>query len=374
MERILIMTMGFGTGHNVAAKALAQSYGVQADVATLTIDLLELTPKTFHPLLQVGYSQMLSRFPAFYYYLYNRTFHNRFVRYISSEFIEKIGWMIRKKLKRILADFQPTQIVSTHPFGFLMLPSRWRYVPTAGVVTDYEVHGMWLAQAPDLLCIPHQLLSEKERRRLAWQTGSRIIETGIPSEAGFHQKMPSKEARLEVGLPVDHPFVLVMCGGLGCGPLPHLVEELARLDSPTEVWVLTGKNDKLYEDLSTRYEGTRVRIFQYRRDVSRLMDAADLLITKPGGLTVTEAMAKGLPMLLFEAFPGQETTNLNYLLREKVAIAVNEETIWQQTATLLANHEQRMRMSEGLMKLSKPEAASRVVAETLRLRTLDSAL
>ncbi|SFS46164.1 MGDG synthase family glycosyltransferase [Marininema halotolerans] len=372
MERVFIITMGFGTGHNATADALAQRYG-QANVATKTVDLLELT-SSFHPLLQSGYNQLLSRFPALYYYLYNRTFHNRFVRYVSSELIEKMGWTIRKKLNRMLEEFKPTHIVSTHPFGFLILPSRWRHLPTVGVVTDYEVHGMWLAEAPDLLCIPHRLLSEKERKRLAWKTGSRIIETGIPSDALFYQPTSRTQARMEIGCPSDLPLILMMGGGMGSGPLPLLVEELAHVTPTIEVWVLTGKNEKLYEELTQKYEGTSIRIFQYRKDISRLMDAADLLITKPGGLTVTEAMAKGLPMLLFEAFPGQEATNLNYLLREQAALAINTESIRKTTMKLLSNSYERKRMSEALINLSAPDATRHVVDETLRLKSLDSAL
>ena len=125
MERILILTMGFGTGHNETAKVLCSAYRRLPGVYAEMIDLLELIPKTFHPILQNGYNGMLNRFPIFYHYLYDWTHHNKMFRYVSSELIEKMGWSIRKKMAQLFEQVQPTRIVSTHPFALLLCPTQW---------------------------------------------------------------------------------------------------------------------------------------------------------------------------------------------------------------------------------------------------------
>ncbi|MFC4077102.1 MGDG synthase family glycosyltransferase [Salinithrix halophila] len=378
MERVLILTMGFGTGHNAAAHALVSRCRNMPDTEALAVDLLELVPGTFHPFLQSGYIRMMMRFPSLYTFLYDRTSHSRFIRYVSSEFIEKTGWMIRKKLNHLLERFHPTRIISTHPFGFLMLPACWRGLPTTGVVTDYEVHAMWFAQAPDLLCIPRRLVNEREQKRLMWQTGCRILEAGIPSASAFHKRNSQIRARIQAGVSKDEPMVLVMGGGLGYGPLPRLVDELSRLKPPARIWVLTGKNEKLYRELTARFDGENgIHILRYRDDMPLLMDAADLLVTKPGGLTVTEAMNKGLPMLLFDALPGQEEANRDYLIRNGGALTVRPETVCKEAAALLAHPEERRTMARRLEELASPEAADRIVHESLRIRreaVLDSVL
>ncbi|OYD09142.1 MGDG synthase family glycosyltransferase [Paludifilum halophilum] len=374
MERVLILTIGFGTGHNAAARVLSVHLEQKFGLEVRTVDLLELVPGKFHPFLKSGYGQMLNRFPSFYSYLYDRTSHSRFVRYVSSEFVEKTGWMIRKKLVRILDRFAPTRIVTTHPFGLLMLPSQWRNLPTVGVVTDYEMHPFWLAEVPNCLCIPNRLFDKRRLKRISWQTGTRLAETGIPCDPAFSTRIPRQEARRRAGLDPDRPMILVMGGGLGFGPLPEIVDSLVGLDLPAQILVLTGKNTELYSELKAKDYGTGVHVFRYRRDVPVLMDAADLLVTKPGGLSVTEAILKQLPMLLFEALPGQEYANQQYLLHHGGAVLTRPDRIWFQASRLLANPDERRNMERHLEGLAFPDAPDRIAREVLEAERLDTAL
>lgn len=373
MERVIILTMGFGSGHNAAAKALQEEYtdqGVPAEV----IDLLELVPSKVHPLLQSGYNRMLHRFPYVYSYLYDGTHHSTWLRTVSSGVIEKTGWMIRHKVNRLFQLFSPTRLVSTHPFGLLLLPSRWRTLPTVGVLTDYELHPLWLAEAPDLLCVPPHLFGPEQQRWLRWKWGVELMETGIPCRRDFQHSIPSQAAKEQLGVDSDRPFVLLMGGGLGCGPLPKLAKSLSALSNEFQLWVLVGSNRKWLQQLSPLSGKGDTRIFATRDDIPLLMDAADILVTKPGGLTVTEAMIKRLPMVLFEALPGQEQANRDYLLRHRGACRATPDTLLDEVVRLIQNPQVRQRMSRQLGTLASPHAASRIVERSLYQKRLNSAL
>lgn len=373
MERIIILTVGLGSGHNAAAKALQEEYRARGMLAEV-IDLLELVPGTVHPLLQSGFNRMMNRFPFVYSYLYDRTNHSAWLRTFSSEIIEKSGWMIRHKVKRELQRFAPTRVVTTHPFGLLLLPARWRSLPTVGVVTDYELHPLWLVEAPDLLCVPPRLLTSEQRKRLTWQWGVQLLEAGIPCSHRFRETVSSYEAKKRLGADPERPLVLLMGGGLGCGPLAQLAQTLADYTGEFQLWVLVGSNRKLLKQLSGLAANQDVRIFGTRDDMPLLMDAAEILVTKPGGLTVTEAMVKRLPLILFEALPAQERANLTHVLRHDAAIAATPDTLADEVIRLIRQPSLRESMADKLEMLASPDSATAVVNRSLYPHTWNSAL
>ncbi|SFX72509.1 processive 1,2-diacylglycerol beta-glucosyltransferase [Thermoactinomyces sp. DSM 45891] len=326
MERVLLLTMGFGTGHNAAAKALEAEFSKVPGVEAETVDLLQLIPKSLHPLVQSGYHGMLAKVPFFYHYLYDWTYQSKVIRQLSSEIIEKLGRTIRKKVLSLLNEFNPTRIVTTHPFSLLLLPPIWRDIPTVGVVTDYELHPMWVVQVPDVLCVPKKLLDEQQMEQLTWKSGCKVIETGIPIQPRYYQTIPREQAREELALPATKPVVLVMGGGMGLGPMEQMVMEMSSI-SDIQFVVFTGRNEALLERLSKRLFASPVRLLGYCDQVDLYMSAADLLVTKPGGITITEAIAKRLPMFLFQAFPGQEEANQAYLVKHRVAVITRLATV-----------------------------------------------
>lgn len=365
MERILLLSMGFGTGHNETAKVLQSAYQQLTGVHTELVDLLELIPKTFHPLMQNGYYGLLNRFPLFYDFLYGWTHQSKVMRYVSSELIEKMGWTIRKKINQLCYQIRPTKIVTTHPFSLILLPPRWQHLPSIGVVTDYELHPMWLMRIPDVLCLPKKLLSPTQLERLSWRTGSKILETGLPVNSAFYEELPQEQARMRLGLPLDRPVVLVMGGGAGLGPLEDLVAQLTPLTHIHFV-VLTGKNEELYHLLNEQYTEEHVQIESYRRDIPLWMSAADLLVTKPGGVTISEAIAKQVPMFLFEAFPGQEEANQEYLIKRGLAVATNPNHIQIQMNHFFSVETHRKKMRKRFDSLRTPSATDDIVRETLK--------
>lgn len=366
MERVLILSMGFGTGHNETAKVLQKRYQQMTGVQAEFIDLLELIPKTFHPLLQNGYHGLLNRFPIFYHCLYGWTHQSKVIRYVSSEFIEKMGWTIRKKMNQLFSDWKPTRIVTTHPFSLLLLPPKWQYLSTIGVVTDYELHPIWFMRIPDILCLPKKLLPSTHLDRLGWHFGSKFVETGIPVHQEFYREISKSQARRQLGLHPNRPVVLVMGGGAGLGPLEDLVAGLKSL-THIQFVILTGKNTKLFHRLKQKYQQEQIRIEPYRSDIPIWMSAADLLVTKPGGVTISEAIAKQLPMFLFEAFPGQEEANQAYLIKHGVAVATNPHTIQLQINHFFSVQTHRQKMKSRFHSLQTPLSADEIIQETFKL-------
>jgi processive 1,2-diacylglycerol beta-glucosyltransferase len=360
--------MGFGTGHNAAAKALASEFNKQPAVTAEVVDLLQLIPNSFHPLLQSGYHGMLNKFPTLYYYLYDWTHHNKVIRYVSSEVIEKMGWSIRKKLNQLICATEPTKIVTTHPFGLLMCSGKCEQIPTVGVVTDYELHPIWLARVPHVLCVPKRLPNQDQFERIQWKTGLTVVETGIPVHPSFYEYVSKQEACRRLGLSSHRPVVLIMGGGTGLGPLEQIVNELQSL-THLQFVVLAGKNRTLHERLTRQFTAPHIRIEGFRTDIPLWMSAADLLVTKPGGLTISEAISKRLPMLLFEAFPGQEEANQQYLLHHRVAMITRPSTIRLQVAKLFDSPIQVGRMKERFESLMSVDASEQIVRETLKAKT-----
>jgi processive 1,2-diacylglycerol beta-glucosyltransferase len=172
------------------------------------------------------------------------------------------------------------------------------------------------------------------------------------------------EARLQLGLDPNRPVVLIMGGGTGLGPLEQIVEELKGF-TWIQFVVLTGKNHNLYQRLKKKHDCPHILIEAFRRDVALFMSAADLLVTKPGGLTISEAIAKRLPMFLFEAFPGQEEANQQYLLHHRVAMITRPSTIRIQIEKFFSPGFNRQRIRERFTPLLSPGASRRIVRETL---------
>src|ERR1019366_766977 len=147
---------------------------------------------------------------------------------------------------------------------------------------------------------------------------SKIVVTGIPISPAFLRHTTREQARAEFDLAPGRPTILVMGGSQGLGPLQDLVDQLHR--HAFQCLITAGVNRDLFRSLQKRYgKDRRIRIFGYTKMVNQLMDASDLLITKPGGLTSSEALAKGLPMIITNPIPGQEERNARYLLKHGVA-------------------------------------------------------
>ncbi len=231
---------------------------------------------------------------------------------------------------------------------------------TFGIVTDFTVHPYWEDVTNlDYIVIPSE--------RLGWQCrkkgfkNSQILPFGIPINKKFETKIEKSKAKEALGFYHDKPLITVMSGSMGYGSVSETVKKIDRLKKCFQIAAVCGSNTKEFDKLSNMKLCHRVKIYGYTDKVSLLMDGSDCIITKPGGISVSEALSKSLPMMLNRPIPGHEERNLTFLLNCGTAMAVSdncpiEEILWQ----FLSDSELRFDMTKAAGKLGKTDASERL--------------
>ncbi|MBK6880678.1 MAG: glycosyltransferase [Elusimicrobia bacterium] len=265
------------------------------------------------------------------------------------------------RIADLLRQHRPRCIVCTQaiPVGLLSaLKARGKIrTPLVGILTDFGVHKYWISPEVDLYLTP----SEEIRRRVI-RLGvpeSRVRVTGIPVDPHFGARGDKGEERRALGLSPTRPTVLVMGGNYGLGPVEDAVHALRHLPLGLQFIVVGGTNRRLVRSLNARFGDDRhVRVLGHTRTIHRLMDASDVLISKPGGLTTSEALAKGLPMIIIEPIPGQEERNAQFLLRHGAAVRADTLDELVRSVGGLFNHRGRLeQLRENGRALARPWAA-----------------
>lgn len=274
------------------------------------------------------------------------------------------------RLARWLSDTQPETILVTHFLpaevaSALKRAGRLR-ARLVVVVTDLHPHALWIVPGADAYAVADEATRQALLARGVPET--RIHVTGIPIDARFAALPSQEEARRHFGLASDRRLILVTGGGFGVGPMRQIVERLVRdpaLETAgAQVAVVCGRNPALVQTLERLAPGCRVplRVFGFLEEMPALMAASDLLVAKPGGLTVTEALAAGLPMILYGAIPGQETFNERFLVAAEVAVAAGTPGAIQTAVLRFLQEPQRLSaFRRRIACLAHPEAAARIV-------------
>lgn len=308
-KKILIVTASIGTGHTQAARAIDEYIGLAfPDMESEYVDFLSDDVLSIDTIVKETYIKLLDFFPLAYDLLY----HVSQGRKKKGSFIQTVmAWLLRKRMLRLVREKRPDMLVFTHPFpcGAACLLKRRGLikVPVIGVITDFAIHQFWMYGQVDAYCVATQRLADElvsygmERER--------IHVTGIPVRRSFFSGPSAAEPKGQGNT------VLVMGGGLGLGSLQKALQRMDSIDAVDNFIIVAGHNAALYEDLVQMKEALRhpIEIYGYTNEIARLMERSVLLVTKPGALTCTEAMAKQMPMVFFNAIPGQEEENARYL-------------------------------------------------------------
>lgn len=317
-KRILLLSEGFGTGHTRAAEALAA--GIQKlfpGTQTCVMELGNVLNPRMAPVLMTGYRKMVSSSPRLLGRLYRRQYHKS-LQGLKGFALYRLFY---RNAREVISRWKPDAIVCTHPFPASVvsrLKQNGMDIPLFTLITDYDAHGTWINQEIDQYLVP----AHEVRQRLIARgvLPSKIEVTGIPVHPEFWTKQQQSEARTYFGFDAL-PTVLVMGGGWGISLQSNILNELAAQAGQIQLIICTGSNKRAYRRLQANalFRHPQIHIMRYTREVSGIMDASDLLITKPGGMTCTEGMAKKLPMLFIPAIPGQEDENSNYFVSKGYA-------------------------------------------------------
>lgn len=364
----MILSASYGEGHQQAALAVQRALrDRQPNLKTAVIDYFSLVGRAFNRLVQGAYLGSVRHAPWAYGFFYRATGNIR----PDSVWQRRLNHLGRDGVLRLIAELRPRVILSTYPTPSGVLSDLRREglcsAPVATVITDYVVHSQWIHPGVDLYCVGAETVATGLIGRKI--PSDRIAVTGIPVRSEFSTPLSPEEARRRFGLEPGRPTLLVMGGGFGL--LEGLEELIRRLAGPGrlgQVAVVTGRNKVLANKLSSlaAAEFPGARIFGFVEEVAALMAASDLLLTKPGGLTVAEALAMGLPLVLRRPVPGQEEGNARLLLAEGAAIQPSRVDLAGQVEELLGRADRRAEMALAARRLGRPEAAGAVAERLLR--------
>jgi processive 1,2-diacylglycerol beta-glucosyltransferase len=365
-KRVLFLYISPSSGHQHAADAVREALKLlEPTWETLGIDSFSYAYPKIGKLIAKAYLEVLRRTPALWNYVYD----NPDVETATREIREVLNLISGPKMQNLVQRHTPEVLVCTQAVPCSVFAAEKRRgelsIPLIAVVTDFAIHSYWVYKEVDLYCV-----SSEEARKDLIRYGieaARIVVTGIPISPKFLKHQRKDIVRNRLGLSVQRPTVLVMGGSQGMGPLQETIDKLLDLD--VQCLVATGLNRELFRLLrKTHGSDSRVRLFGYTRRIHMLMEAADLLITKPGGLTTSEALAKNLPMILTSPIPGQEERNARYLEKQGVAErAETPEDIAALTRTLLQTPARFQRMIDRTKQIATPYASIEIARWICRL-------
>lgn len=324
-----------GSGHRMAALAIAQAVHEQDPCIPISIvyGLRTISP-FLRKLSDKAYAFSLSCAPHLWQHIYEREKHwHRLLQWpLAAALGERLlNWVIEREA--------PTAVIATHAYCLPALAWAKRRAAKPfqlGVVlTDYQLNSFWVNREIDYYIVPHERVGEQLVRQFAIEAG-RIFPYGIPVRLPFYKERhrSKEEWREALGLNPTHFTVLLCSGEAGHTGYLSVVEQLLRLDVPLQIVVIAGRNQCQYTRLKQRFANPvsshALHLLGYVEDIWKWLGAADLLITKPGGLTCSEALAMQTPLILYRPLPGQERRNSRFLQEEGAAFAAEtpEEIAW----------------------------------------------
>ncbi|MCL6601636.1 MAG: UDP-N-acetylglucosamine--LPS N-acetylglucosamine transferase [Paenibacillus sp.] len=345
-KRVLLFSEGFGTGHTGAAYALAEGIKLlNPDVQCRVIELGKFLNPTVAPWILSAYRKTVSSQPKLVGMMYKTQYHKSLNR-LTKLALHRIFYT---HASQVIEQLKPDLIVCTHPIPAAVisrLKRRGLDVPLYTLITDYDAHGSWVnAEVNRYLVSTSRVKSILTGRGISPEL---VTVTGIPVHPKFWERTNKTQLRKELGL-ADIPTVLIMGGGWGLMFGKDIMNSLtARIDEIQLIFCM-GSNNKRVAKMRNNplLRHPNVKILGYSSEINKLMDASDLLITKPGGMTCTEGQAKGIPMLFYKAIPGQEEKNCQYFVELGLA-EVLDSTVVEKWYTMLlreyaALEEQRKR-------------------------------
>jgi len=328
-KRVLLLSEGFGSGHTQAAYALAVGLRqLDPGVQTRVIELGKFLNPVLGPLIVSAYRKTVSKQPKLVGMMY-RTNYKKSLNRFTQLALHRVFYT---QTSQVITQLKPDLIVCTHPVPNAVVGRLKRLgldVPLYTLITDYDAHGTWTNDEVTKYLVSTPIV----RDRLMAQhhvPPERIEITGIPVHPSFWTTHDRTEIQRQFGLK-PMPTVLVMGGGWGLlSEDDSLFEYMTTYRDRVQLIICVGSNDKIKEQMEAdpAFNHPNIKILGFTREVSKLMDVSDLLVTKPGGMTVTEGLSKGIPMLFYEPIPGQEEENCEYFVQNGFGEMLrSEETI-----------------------------------------------
>lgn len=368
--RVLVFSAAFGNGHLRAAEAVIEGILIKHPSAKIIhLDFGDFLNQRINTVIKYVYSEIIKYIPKFWGRVYYRTAKVQ-LRAKSQHFLSKLG---RNEFLKYIQEFKPDFIVCTYPTVASILAQlrleQLLQVPVITVITDYTVHSHWIHQGVDAYIVA---CTEVKERLESWGIKAQCVHvTGIPVSLKFEKEMDRGHIISELGLKSDLPIFLVMGGSYGVlKSAKRICKKLADSPIPVQAIIVCGKNKKLYVSLEEVIAQGRncVKRFEFVDNVEELMSVSDLIITKAGGLTVSEALTKHLPLVIYKPIPGQEEENAHFVQRIGAGcVAGNEEELEQLLSRFLQHPEDIEEMRRKAAVALAGHSTERAVENMLQL-------
>lgn len=357
---ILLMSVKAGFGHHSTAAAIINYFEKHGHKCYM-LDIFEYISESLGNMIQDGYLISTKYLSKTYGKVYDKL-SRKDEPYDRLSVTSLVSNKITKKLIGCVTGFAPDIIIGTHSYaGVVMSILRdkgFADCPLIGIVTDFTVHPFWESTELDYYVIPDSLLTYQMNKKGIPK--EKLLPFGIPIRQAFASKLDKTEARRRLGIG-DKRTLLVMMGSMGYGNIYDSLLEMDAFDADFQMIVVCGSNEKLFSFINEQEWQKDVYGYGFVNNVDLMMDASDVIVTKPGGLTTSEAFAKGLPMIAMNPIPGQEDKNLAFLVNNGAAIAVNSEYTISEALYQLLNEEWRVElMRESVRHIGKPDATARL--------------
>lgn len=373
--KVLILSASIGMGHVRAGNAIEKEmHRVAASVRHE--DALDFANAPFRTLYRKAYFDLVANAPELLGLAYEYS-EKEWKNLHHGMAFERLNI---QKLVGMVEAFGPDVVISTHslPADMIswLLCKKEISCKHVVVLTDFDVHPVWLCHHYSRYFVP--LEETKEHLVALGLERERVVVTGIPIDSVFAQKKDKRQMRIKHNLDPDRKTILISAGGLGMGPVEELLCELMKLPGRNQIVTVCGSNSELESSTGTfarkvsRVDGNLIEVVGYTDEMDEYMSASDLILGKCGGLTSSEALAKGLVFAIVSPVPGQEERNADHLLEEGAAIRCNNLPVLSyKIEQLFGNMERMEAMRLNALRLGKPDAAKTIAAEVLSLMEKD---
>lgn len=366
---VVILTSDAGSGHRSAANAIAQQIGAFA------------TPIIVNPAHHPHASQTLAFAEKFYLEVVN---HSPEQYAFAHEITDAPGLdvvleyslatTLRRSLIDIIQTHQPRVVVSVYPLLTRIVANtlpKWKRPRLMTVVTDLgNVHRAWFSNHDDTVAVPSLVVREKALR--CGIDMSKLVHTGLPIQTSYAApRLPIAELRQSLGWDASLPTLLLLSGGAGIGPVQEMAYALDAAAVPMQLAIVAGRNTALAHELRQHQWRQRVHVYDFV-PLADMVHACDVVASKAGGLTVSECMAAGKPMVFYGEAPGQEAGNRTVVMQAGAGLYAHDATQFAQYAGMLLDDAAlRQSMAIAAQRIGMPHAATAVATEIQRLMTME---
>lgn len=366
LTRVLLLSASFGDGHNQAARAVQEALERQG-VTARVVDYVDWLHPAVGSFAKFTLIQGVQKTPALYGLFYQSTLRIR----PNSPLQKRLNHLGISHLKRYLRSFKPDAVVATFPVPLGLMSElqseKQHRIPTLAIVTDYTAHPQWIHHHTDAYCVA----SDTVRREFVAYglAADKIRVTGIPVRSRFDDAEVTRllnsreEIRKNLGMAVGVPLVLIMTGGAGVltdvSGWEHIVQT-----TNAQFCIICGRNERLYRRLKP-LESSRVRVLGFTENIHEWMAVSDLAVSKAGGLTVTEALAVELPMLLYRPIPGQERRNARFMIQTGAAVHADDVKSAKRILDSLVQNTARLNRMRSAARSQHMRSGSTRIAQTI---------